>query len=405
MEEIPFVRSIAFGFWVMNGSRNESAEVNGISHFLEHMIFRGTDSRTAKRIADEMDAIGGQMNAYTSKEYTCYYTRVLDTHFDKALDILADMFFNSKYDPENIEKEKSIISEEINMCEDTPEDLAHDILSSQVFRGHALGYPILGTKETITSFERDTFVDFKNKHYSPLNTLVAVAGNFKAADMIKKIEKYFAGFSAPDYKEAAFNAEYAPALVTKEKPIEQIHLCMAFPGLPVNSGDAYTLSVLNTLFGGGMSSRLFQAIREERGLVYSIYAYAQSYLDTGLYTIYAALNPQQTSEAFQYISEEIKNLFSNRITEDQLKKTKDQLISNYVLSLESSASRMNSIGRSQLLLHRILSPDELISEIEKVSLDGLYRLAESMFDFEKMSVSAVGRISEIDFKGLIDNAK
>ena len=403
IEEMPFVRSVAFGFWVHTGSRHEKRGENGVSHFLEHMLFKGTAARSARDIADQMDAIGGQLNAYTSKEYTCYYIRVLDDHFGRALDILADMFFNSSFEPDEIEKEKNVILEEINMYEDTPEDLVHDILQTAAFGGDPLGFPILGSEETISRFGRETFTGYKSRRYCPQNTVIAVAGNIKAVEAVEKLGEYFGGFRA-EYEKPAFNSVYKPALAAKDKDIEQVHLCLAFPGIPAASEETYALSVLNTLLGGGMSSRLFQSIREDKGLAYSIYSYAQSYSDTGIYSVYAALNPQMVGKAFRYIREEINNLFVNKITPAQIERTKDQLKSNYLLSLENSSSRMSSIGRSQLLTGEILTPDELIGKIESVTYDDIYALAERVLDFKRLSVSAVGRVKDLDLEGLIKNA-
>ncbi len=401
LEEIPFVRSISFGFWVKNGSRNERPEENGISHFIEHMMFKGTKNRSAKQIADETDAIGGQLNAYTSKEHTCYYTRVLDTHFDLALEILADMFFNSSFDDAEIEKERNVIIEEINMYEDTPEDLVHDILQGKTYAGNPLGSPILGTKKSIANFRHDDFIKYIKTHYSPRNTVVAIAGNFKTPEMIKKIEKYFADYSSEDSDMPGFDSSYTKAVVSAEKKIEQLHVCLAFPGIALDSDMSYALSAFNALFGGGMSSRLFRKIREDKGLVYSIYSYSQSYVDTGLFLIYAALNPLQAGDAVKYILEEIRDVKRDDISDTQLERTKEQLKSNYVLSLESSAARMSSIGRSQLLLKRILTPDDVIAKIDRVEKQDIKRLTDTVLDVGSMSISAVGRLKNIDLEGLI----
>ena len=406
MEPITSVRSVSFGIWVKNGSRNESPDTNGISHFIEHMLFKGTSRRSAKDIADEIDEIGGQINAYTSKELTCYYTRTLDTHFDTALDVLADMFFNSKFDDTEIKKECNVILEEINMYEDTPEDQVYDILQAEGWKNNPLGFSVLGSEKTISTFNNKTFRSYFDSNYRPEKTVIAIAGSFEPQETVKKIETYFGGFSSlntnpvPDFKTI-----YTPAFIKKEKDIEQMHLCFGFPGLPVGSERAYVLACLNTVFGGGMSSRLFQKIREEKGLVYSIYSYNAGFVDTGIFTIYAAMNPKQVEKAISLIINEIKSLHTDRISEEYLKNTKEQLKSNLLLSLESSSSRMSSLGRAQLLLNRVISPDELIQKIDAITIEKIYEVIGSVFDLGSISVSAVGKIKGMNFHKLLDNAR
>lgn len=405
MENIPFVRSISFGIWVKNGSRYENLESNGISHFIEHMLFKGTENRTAKDIADEIDAIGGQINAFTSKESTCYYTRTLDSHFDIALDVLADMFFNAKFDETDIEKERNVIIEEINMYEDTAEDLVHEILQYNIWNENSLGYPILGTKESISKFNTKTFKDYFKNNYRTDNTVIAIAGNFNEDEIVKKINKYFGSFASPENKrENTFNKTYNPIIVKKEKDIEQVHMAMCFPSISIGDEQSYALAVLNTIFGGGMSSRLFQKIREENGLSYSVYSYNSSYSDTGIFTIYAGLNPSQTEQVINLAIKEVNKLFTDKISEDLLSKTKEQLKSNYLLSLESTSSRMNSIGKSQLMLNRILSQDEIIQKVDAITLNDVDNLIAKIFNLEDMAFSAVGNIKGIDIEGIIKNA-
>ncbi len=404
MEKIPYLRSIAFGLWVKSGSRNENKHNNGISHFIEHMLFKGTKKRSAKDIADEMDAIGGQINAYTSKEYTCYYTRTLDTHMPIAIDVLADMFFNSLFESTEIEKELNVILEEINMYEDTPEELVHDLMHYNIWSDDTLGFSILGTENSIKSFDNKTFKKYHKEAYSPENTVISIAGNFSEAETIELIEKYFGSYTSQDNEKQIISPpKYHASVATKEKDIEQIHMVMGFPSIPLGSDDTYAMVILNTVLGGGMSSRLFQSIREEHGLVYSIYSYNSSYSDTGLFSIYAGLNPNQTQNVFGLITKEIKGLFTNKITSSQLVNTKEQIKSNYLLSLESSASRMNSIGKNMLMLNRIISPEELIEKIDSVSLDRIYILAEKIFNFDNLSLTAVGNLDGINFKDMVLN--
>jgi len=402
LETIPFVRSVSFGIWTMTGSRNEPPALSGISHFIEHMLFKGTAKRTAKEIADEMDAIGGQMNAYTTKEYTCYHARVLDTHIETAVDVLADMFFCSVFDPAEIEKERNVILEEINMYEDTPEDLAHDMLQSTVWENVPLGAPVLGTASSIGIFTQETFRDFHRRNYRPENTVIAVAGNFDAAAIIALLEKQFTRFvPAPRIELPSQTIVYRPGTASVEKDVEQLHLCIGFPGVSMRSADIYAVAALNTYFGGGMSSRLFQNVRERHGLVYSVYSYNASYLDAGLFTIYAALNPAQVKDAMRLIRTEIAVFTKDGMTEAELQRTKEQLKSNYILSLESSSSRMSSIGRSELLLNRIVSPDELIRRIDAITTERIAALAGAIFQTDKMSLTAAGHLAGINMKELL----
>ncbi len=398
-EKIPFIRSIAFGIWVMNGSRNETEETSGISHFIEHMLFKGTENRSAKDIADEIDAIGGQINAFTSKEYTCYYTRTLDSHFDVAIDVLADMFFNSKFDNVEIEKERNVILEEISMYEDTPEELVHDILQYEIWSNNSLGYPILGNRQSISKFDSNTFKSYYSSNYTPNNTVIAVAGNFDEHTIINKIQKYFGSFKG-ESKYKAKNYKYTPSIITKAKDIEQVHLALGFESISIGSEEAQTLAALSTVLGGGMSSRLFQKIREEHGLVYSVYSMNYSYTDTGLFSIYAALNPANIEQVLNLIISEI-NTLSQNICEKQLKNTKEQIKSNYILSLESSSNRMNVLGRSMLMLNKIYTQDEILEKIDAVSLDKINSLAKKIFNFNNMSISAVGDVLKINLKQML----
>ena len=405
-ETIPFVRSVSFGIWVKNGSRNETAATSGMSHFIEHMLFKGTHKRTAREIADQMDAIGGQLNAFTSKDHTCYFARTLDAHFDTALDVLGDMFFNSKYDQAEIDKERNVILEEISMYEDTPEDLVVDLLHEKSYPGQTLGVPILGSPESIGTFTSDDFLQFFAEKYLPENVVIAVAGNFEEGAMLEKIAKVFGEFSGNNNISAAADvakAVYTPGFSIKEKDIEQVHLCMGYPGLASGDSDIYALAMVNTILGGGMSSRLFQKIREQHGLVYSVYSYNAGYVDTGLFTIYAALNPNQLQEVMHLISQEVQGMFTSRVTIEQLAKTKEQLKSNFLLSLESSSARMNSIGRSLLMLDRVLTPDELVAKIDNVDMTAFYRACETVFKMDQVSVSLVGKsVERLAETGLAD---
>ncbi|NMA85425.1 MAG: insulinase family protein [Epulopiscium sp.] len=400
-ERIPFVRSITMGIWVGHGSRYESKKMNGASHFIEHMLFKGTQSRTAKEIAEQMDQIGGQINAFTAKEYTCYYTRALDTHFDLALDVLTDMFFNSIFAEEEIQKERSVILEEINMYEDSPEDQVHDMLQSAVWKD-SLGYPILGTEETLASFNQANLKAYMRENYYPQNTVIAVVGHFEYEELFEKLECAFKDWPSLEVESnQAFNTVYLPEIYTKEKDIEQVHTCLGFPGIPIGKREIYAISILNTILGGSMSSRLFQKIREEHGLAYSVYSYTSSYQQTGIFTIYAGMNPMQTKKVIELILEELTLLKQKSISQKEINQTKEQLKSSYMMGLESTSGRMNTIGKSQLLQKRIQTPDEIIKKIDQVTKEDIDELIDSIFDFSKMSVSAIGKIEDTSIKEII----
>ena len=392
-EKIPYVRSVSVGIWVGTGSRNETSVNNGISHFIEHMLFKGTAKRTAKDIAECIDAIGGQINAFTGKECTCYYTKTLDTHLDIAMDVLSDMLFNSSFDSDDINVEKRVVIEEIGMYEDTPEELVHDIFSEMVWDGNPLGYPILGTEMCINKFDKDMIIKYMSEFYTPYNTVISVAGNFDEEKLIELVNNHFQDWkSEVTYKNKFSTAQYKVNKIIREKDTEQVHLCMGFEGIEHGNEKLYSLLSLNNILGGGMSSRLFQNIREKRGLVYSIYSYPSTYQGSGLFVIYAGMNPEYLQTVIDLTKTELDLIIKDSITKDELAKTKEQLKGNYILGLESTNSRMNSIGKSELMLGKINTPEEILQKIDRVNMDSVIEMIKRVFDFEKMSISAVGNI-------------
>lgn len=379
LENIPTVRSVAIGIWIGTGSRNETPELNGISHFLEHMFFKGTKTRSAREIAESFDSIGGQVNAFTSKEYTCYYAKVLDTHAPFALEVLADMFFNSTFDEEELLKEKNVVYEEIKMYEDTPDDIVHDLLSKAVYQNHPLGYPILGTEDTLQTFTGDTLKQYMKDAYTPENVVISIAGNISDA-FIKEVESYFGSYQGqravqPDQK-PNFNINQ----ITRKKETEQAHLCIGFDGLQVGHDDIYELIVLNNILGGSMSSRLFQEVREQRGLAYSVFSYHSAYQDSGIVTIYGGTGAKQLDVLFETIQETLAKLKQNGITEKELNNSKEQLKGSLMLSLESTNSRMSRNGKNELLLSRHRSLDEIIEQIDLVTKAEVDKMANNIFN-------------------------
>lgn len=400
-EKIPYVRSVSVGIWVGAGSRNEEKEINGISHFIEHMLFKGTKKRSAKEIAESIDSIGGQINAFTGKECTCYYTKTLDTHIDIAIDVLADMFFNSVFSEKDIDIERKVVIEEINMYEDSPEDLVHDFFSETVWENDAIGMPILGTYECLQNINRDRIVEYISNHYLPENTVIAVAGNYEEDVLMDIIKKNFGSWRSDKVPIKQFGkASFKVSNRIKQKDIEQVHICLGFEGIEHGNDDLYSLLALNNVFGGGMSSRLFQKIREEMGLVYSIYSYPSSYYNAGLFTIYAGMNPEHQETFLNLVMDEIKLLVKHGISEDELAKSKEQLKGSYILGLESTSSRMNSLGKSELILGKIYSPEEVLKRIDAVNNEKVNEIIKRIFQVEKISIAAVGNI-----KGDIDLSK
>ncbi|WP_367649552.1 M16 family metallopeptidase [Paenibacillus sp. NEAU-GSW1] len=389
VEYLPTFRSVSFGIWVKTGSRNETPENNGVSHFVEHMLFKGTNNRSAKDIADLFDGIGGNVNAFTSKEYTCYFAKVLDEHLPIAVDALADMFFESKLDPEELAKEKNVILEEISMYEDTPDDKVHDEASRAAYGDHPLAYSILGLEERLTAMNSDSLRSYMNDTYTIANTVISVAGNVEEQKLLELLEKHFGRFSNQGstaiVEAPSFHGDY----VFFKKKTEQNHLCLSFPGCSISDPKLYAMILLNNALGGGMSSRLFQEIREKRGLAYSVYSYHTSYADTGLFTVYAGTAPKQTKEVLDLTMEQLEELAVKGLGEDELHRGKEQLKGSLILSLESTSSRMNRLGKNELMLGRHYTLDELLQRIDNVTMDDLRQMTERMLSVP-FAVAMVG---------------
>ena len=378
LETIPAVRSVTIGIWILTGSRNETVENNGISHFIEHMLFKGTKTRTARDIAEAFDSIGGQINAFTSKEYTCFYAKVLDTHKELALEILADMFFNSTFDEEEMEREKKVVYEEIKMYEDTPDDIVHDFLAQAAFGSHPLGYPIIGSEKQLESFHPAMLKDYMDEQYTPENIVISIAGNADEA-FVKKIDEQFGTFTHSSKKAEEITPLFVGESIIKKKDTEQAHLCLGYRGLPINDTSTYSLILLNNVLGGSMSSRLFQDVRENQGLAYSVFSYHASFLEDGLLTIYAGTGNNQLAKLQQTIDDTIEQLVEQSITDKELHNSKEQLKGNLVLSLESTSSRMSRNGRNELLLKRHRSLDEMIKEIDWISHHSVRNVIDQIF--------------------------
>ncbi|MDP1418014.1 pitrilysin family protein [Peribacillus simplex] len=385
LENIPTVRSAAIGVWIKTGSRNETPELNGVSHFLEHMFFKGTATRNAREIAESFDSIGGQVNAFTSKEYTCYYAKVMDNHASYALEILADMFFNSTFDGEELKKEKNVVYEEIKMYEDTPDDIVHDLLSKAVYENHPLGYPILGTENTLETFNSDTLKKYVHDMYTPDKVVVSIAGNVDEK-MIKEVESYFGSYQGGEDRLELVKPSFHENRITRKKDTEQAHLCLGYKGLEIGNDKTYSLITLNNILGGSMSSRLFQDVREQRGLAYSVYSYHSSYQDSGMVTVYGGTGTNQLDSLYDTIQETLDTLKRDGITEKELRNSKEQLKGSLMLSLESTNSRMSRNGKNELMLGEHRSLDDIIIKIDEVTEDTVNELANQIFTEHSLSL-------------------
>lgn len=378
LEKIPTFRSVSFGIWVKTGSRNEDKARNGISHFIEHMLFKGTDRFSAKDIAEVFDGIGGNVNAFTTKEYTCYYVKVLDEHLPLAMDVLSDMFFHSRFDAEELEKERNVILEEISMYEDTPDDLVHDLMAKAAYGDHALGQTILGLEENLLRLQSDDLRAYMKQFYTAQNTVVSMAGNFDDRAM-ELIEQHFGAFAVNGSDAALEKPLFHSGALYHEKKTEQNHICLSLPGCSLRDDRLYAMILLNNSIGGGMSSRLFQEIREKRGLAYSVYSYHTAYLDSGMFTIYTGTAPKQTEEVLKVSMDIVSDIRQHGLTEAELRKGKEQLKGSLILSLESTSSRMNRLGKNELMLGKHYSLDEIIERIESVHLDQIRELTREVF--------------------------
>ncbi|MED3787660.1 pitrilysin family protein [Peribacillus frigoritolerans] len=385
LENIPTVRSAAIGVWIKTGSRNETPELNGVSHFLEHMFFKGTTKRNAREIAESFDSIGGQVNAFTSKEYTCYYAKVMDNHASYALEILADMFFNSTFDGEELKKEKNVVYEEIKMYEDTPDDIVHDLLSKAVYENHPLGYPILGTENTLETFNSDTLKKYVHDMYTPDKVVVSIAGNVDEK-LIKEVESYFGSYQGGEERLELVKPSFHENRITRKKDTEQAHLCLGYNGLEIGNDKTYSLITLNNILGGSMSSRLFQDVREQRGLAYSVYSYHSSYQDSGMVTVYGGTGTNQLDSLYETIQETLDTLKRDGITEKELRNSKEQLKGSLMLSLESTNSRMSRNGKNELMLGEHRSLDDIIIKIDEVTEDTVNELANQIFTEHSLSL-------------------
>ena len=400
MESFRNVRSVAVGIWVKVGSRYETPAKNGISHFLEHMFFKGTRKRSPKDIAVEIDTMGGDLNAFTSRENTAFYIKVLDEYLEKGVDLLSDIFVHSTFPEDELEKEKKIIKEEVKMVEDTPDDYIHDLFNQTIWGHEGLGQPILGRRETIAAFTREDLIHHISKYYGTKDIIISCAGKFQPAKLMELLRERFGGLRRGSEPEKGPTPEFKSDIKVYTKDISEAHICIGVPSVSQTSDDRYSLFVLNTLLGGGVSSRLFQEIRENRGLAYSVYSYTSMYLDTGLWGVYAGVSKKRIREVAELIIHEMLSL-KDTLTEDELDKAKRHLKGNMILGLESTNSRMNNIARQEIYFNRYFSPDEISKAVDVVSMKQIRELSERLLAKRSLSITAYGPLQKDVLNGIL----
>ena len=399
MEPFKNVRSVAAGVWVKVGSRFEAPAENGISHFLEHMFFKGTKRRSPKDIAVEIDSMGGDLNAFTSRENTAFYVKVLDEYLEKGVELLSDIFVHSTFPEAELTKEKKIIKEEIKMVEDTPDDYIHDLFNQTVWGQEGLGQSILGRRDTIASFRRDDLIRHINKYYGTKDIIISCAGKFQPAKLKDLLREHFGGLRRGSEPKKGLPPKFRHDIKVYSKDISEAHICIGAPAVSQTSEERYALFVLNTLLGGGVSSRLFQEIRENRGLAYSVYSYTSMYIDTGLWGVYAGVSKKRIREVAEIIIHEMLTL-KDTLTDEELEKAKRHLKGSMILGLESTNSRMNNIARQEIYFGRYISPDEISKAVEMVSMKQLRELSERLLRKGSLSVTAYGPLQKDVLDGI-----
>jgi len=393
-EQMQHIRSVSIGIWIKTGSRDEDAHWNGISHFIEHMVFKGTKHRSAEDIARQVDSIGGNMDAFTAKECVCFNVKVLDEHLPIAMDVLSDLVLHPVFDTQDIARERGVILEEIKMDEDSPDYLVHEIFTQNFWKDHPLGKPILGTKETVKRFEREPVLGFYEQRFSPGNLIICAAGNLSHEQFVDLVNQHFQrmkpvknGFHSPQ-------PTIVPRIIMRnKKSLEQVQICVGVPSHPIAHERRHASYILNTVLGGGMSSRLFQNIRERQGLAYSIYSDLNPYRDTGCLSVYAGTSRESAGKVVQSIVSEFHKLKSEKVPEEELRRSKDQLKGSLMLSLESSTARMSNLARQEMYFERFYTMDELLERIESVTAEDLQDLANEFFRSESIAVTVLGNLN------------
>lgn len=399
-EHMPGLRSVSLGIWVRRGSRHESPALNGICHFIEHALFKGTHRRSAHQIATESDRLGGHLDAYTTHEMTGFGLKVVDTEMARAFDLLADLLLNPRFDEDDLQKEQKVIIEEMKMIEDTPDELLTELFHAKYFPDHSLGRPIEGTEQTVSSFDQKMTAKFHAANFAPHNLVIAAAGNVTHGQLVEMVSKAFTAAepAEPETFDSPSPQVAAPILIERKSELEQAHLIIAAPWPSAKSEDRYAASMLGTIIGGGTSSRLWQSIREERGLAYSIGAGGNTYTDVGMFTIYAGTSPSQLDQVLDLSLLELRRIVREAVSETELQFAKEQATSSVLLSLESSSARVGALARQEIIHGRRISPDEIIRSIEAVSCEAVQQVAQSCFTTPALALGALGNLNgfEVD---------
>ena len=398
-EEMDAVRSVAIGIWFAVGSRDESSPEAGMSHFMEHMMFKGTPSRTAAQISESFDRLGGELNAFTAKEYTCYYARVLDEHVPTAIEILSDMCVSSLLDEESCTNEREVVIEEIARMEDTPDDRIHELFANTLWPDHPIGLPILGKRETVGSFGHDASVTFRQRHYLTGNTVVAAAGHVDHDALVELAQRFLTMPAGPRSSRPAAHAPSVSRLAVLEKDTEQAHICWGVSGLNAHHEDRFTLAIVDSILGGGMASRLFQEIREKKGLAYAVYSFHALYQDTGQFTVYAGTRPSNAEQVIRLIQAEAERVRTQGVTAEELDRSKQSIKGHLVLGLESTRNRMTRLGKNEVTGGEILSVDEVIRRVDTVTDADIKRVANEVLSAEKV-LAVIGPFTADDLQHL-----
>jgi predicted Zn-dependent peptidase len=394
-ERIPTLKSVTVGIWVNTGSRDEQLSQAGYSHFIEHMFFKGTRSRSATEISREIDGLGGEMNAFTTRETTTFYVKVLDQQLQQALELLADLFHHSRFDSKEVEKEKQVVLEEIRMVQDDPEDLVQELHTGQILGRHPLGRSILGREDTIRTLKRPDLLGYIDAHYDPGQIVIAIAGNFEQAKVERLVARYFGRTKSTKRisKDARRPPEVHGGVLVKRKPLEQVHLCLGLKGVAAGHRDRYALYALNSVLGGSMSSRLFQEVREKRGLAYSIYSFLSGYSDVGTVTVYAATRPKEVERVVDLVCREIKRISKQGIERKELDRAKNQMKGNLMLSLESSHSRMSKLAKDELVYGKRTSLEEMVAHIDHITEEQVNAVGRQLFGMNHLAITGLGPLS------------
>jgi predicted Zn-dependent peptidase len=393
-EEMQHIRSVSIGIWMKTGSRDEDLPWNGISHFIEHMVFKGTQHRSAEEIARQVDSIGGNMDAFTAKECISFSIKVLNEHVPIALDVLSDLVLNPVFDAQDISRERGVILEEIKMDEDNPDYLVHEIFTQNFWKDHPLGRPILGTRDTVKRFDRTPVFDFYSQRFSPGNMIITAAGYLNHDRFVELVAKHFENMKPMSNGFHSSPPKIVPKIILRnKKSLEQVQICVGVPSYPITHERRHSSYILNTLLGGGMSSRLFQNIRERQGLAYAIYSDLNPYRDTGCMSIYAGTSRESASKVVECIVSEFRKLKTEMVTEDELRRSKDQLKGSLMLSLESSNARMSNLARQEMYFDHFYGLDELIAKIEAVTAEELKELANQFFQTDSIAVTVLGNLN------------